>query len=40
VLKRNGEKRKEIGFRWYDLKHFTDDDKRRKNAWGILGFNL
>lgn len=40
VPKRNGDKRKDIGFRWHDLKQFTNEDKRRKNAWDILGFEL
>ena len=36
--KRNGEKRKEVGFRWFDLKMFTEEDHSRKNNWEILGF--
>lgn len=38
--KRNGEPRKEVGFRWYDFKFFTADDYRRKNKWGLLGFPI
>lgn len=37
--KRNGEDRKDIAFRWFDLKQFSADDHARKNNWGILGFN-
>ena len=31
--KRDGNKRKEVGFRWHDTKYFTDDDHARKNTW-------
>ena len=31
--KRDGTKRKEVGFRWHDTKLFTDDDRKRKNNW-------
>jgi hypothetical protein len=37
--KRDGGKRKDIAFRWFDLKQFTNDDYSRKNRWEILGFN-
>jgi hypothetical protein len=37
--KRNGEKRKDVDFRWLNMSHFTDDDKRRKNSWEILGID-
>jgi hypothetical protein len=36
--KRDGGNRKDIAFRWFDLKLFTEDDHSRKNNWGILGF--
>lgn len=36
--KRNGEAKKDIDFRWYDLKSFTPEDHARKNNWGLLGF--
>jgi len=36
--KRDGGKRKDVKFRWYDFKFFTDDDYSRKNKWSILGF--
>ena len=36
--KRDGSVRKEPGFRWFDHKYFTDDDKSRKNNWALLGF--
>lgn len=37
--KRDGGNRKDIAFRWFDLKLFTADDHLRKNNWDILGFN-
>jgi len=36
--KRDGGNRKDIAFRWIDLKLFTADDHSRKNNWDILGF--
>lgn len=36
--KRDGSSKKEIAFRWFDLKVFTEDDHLRKNNWDILGF--
>jgi len=36
--KRNGEPRKDVGFRWFDLVNFTENDKSKKNNWKILGF--
>lgn len=36
--KRNGEKRKDIAFRWLDLKDLTEKDTQNKNNWRILGF--
>ena len=36
--KRDGGSRKDIAFRWFDLKQFTTDDHSRKNNWDILGF--
>lgn len=38
--KRDGNPRKDIAFRWFDLKLFTADDHSRKNNWDVLGFNL
>jgi hypothetical protein len=38
IPKRNGESRKDIAFRWHDLKNFTTDDISRKNNWNLLGF--
>lgn len=38
VKKKNGGDRKDIAFRWYDFKLFTEDDHSRRNNWGILGF--
>jgi hypothetical protein len=31
--KKDGGKRADPGFRWYDLHNFTADDKARRNAW-------
>lgn len=36
--KRDGSNRKDIDFRWWDFKMFTEDDRNRKNNWSILGF--
>ena len=36
--KRNGDKRKDIDFRWWDFKMFEEDDYSRKNNWNLLGF--
>ena len=38
TLKKDGSKRKDIKFRWYDFKNFTSDDYARKNNWDLLGF--
>lgn len=38
VKKKDGSDRKDIDFRWYDFKLFSEDDHRRKNNWSILGF--
>lgn len=38
IPKKDGNKRKDIDFRWWDLKLFTEDDKNRKNNWNLLGF--
>lgn len=38
--KKDGGKRKEIAFRWWDFKEFPDDDWSRKDNWSILGFNF
>lgn len=37
TLKKDGEKRKEVAFRWHDFKYFTSQDYERKNNWRILG---
>ena len=31
--KRDGNQRKEVGFRWFDEISFTEDDKSRRNNW-------
>jgi hypothetical protein len=36
--KRDGTQRKDVGFRWFDFKYFTDQDRSRLNRWDILGF--
>jgi len=36
--KRDGGQRKDIKFRWFDLKQFTDEEKAMKNDWSLLGF--
>ncbi len=36
--KKDGGKRKDIDFRWYDFTHFSEDDLKRKNNWQLLGF--
>ncbi len=36
--KKDGTKRKEVNFRWFDFTNFTSDDYNRKNNWKILGF--
>jgi len=37
--KRDGMPRKDVGFRWFDFKYFTDSDWQRKNNWSLLGFS-
>ena len=36
VLKKDGSKKKEVGFRWHDTKLFTEDDYSRKNNWSPI----
>lgn len=36
--KRDGGRKKDIDFRWWDFKMFNEDDRKRKNNWEILGF--
>ena len=36
--KRNGEPRKDVGFRWFDFKYFNNSDIDRLNRWDLLGF--
>ena len=38
--KRDGSKRKEVGFRWHDIKLFTNDDRRRKDNWRPIEMKL
>lgn len=37
--KKDGSLRKEVDFRWFDLKYFTDEDHSRRNRWSQLGFS-
>lgn len=34
--KQNSEQKKEVGFRWLDLKDLTNEDKARKNDWSLI----
>jgi len=36
--KRDGGQRKDTYLRWFNFSDFTEDDRLRKNNWGILGF--
>jgi hypothetical protein len=36
--KRDGNKRKEVGFRWFDFKNFEDEDRKKLNKWELLEF--
>ncbi len=38
--KRDGGKRKEVGFMSFDFVNFTAEDQARKNNWDILRFNI
>jgi len=38
--KRDGNAKKDGGFRWHDFKNFIKKDHKRKNKWELLGFNL
>lgn len=33
---KTGKVKKEVGFRWYDYKNFTQDDLDRKNDWSLI----
>jgi hypothetical protein len=35
--KRDGGMRKEVGFRWFDLRQFNEADRAKKDNWAILG---
>jgi hypothetical protein len=37
--KRDGSQRKDVSFRWFDFRYFTDEDRSRLNRWDILGFS-
>ena len=37
--KRDGSVRRDVDFRWFDLRYFTDDDHGRRNNWQILGLS-
>jgi hypothetical protein len=34
--KRDGGQRKDVGFRWLDIRHFQEGDKQRKNRWDLI----
>lgn len=34
--KRDGSKRKEVKFRWFDLKNFTQEETKQRNNWGKI----
>ncbi len=34
--KRDGSRKKEVGFRWHDTKSFTEDGNSRKNNWSPI----
>jgi hypothetical protein len=38
VKKKDGSQRKDVDFRWFDMKYFTDDDHNRRGKWEVLGF--
>jgi hypothetical protein len=37
--KRDGSQRKDVSFRWFDFRYFTDGDRSRLNRWDVLGFS-
>jgi len=37
--KKDGTKKKELGFRFFDLRYFKRQDFNKLNKWSILGFN-
>jgi len=38
IPKRDGSKRRDVDFRWFDFRNFTQDDFSRLNKWELLGF--
>lgn len=34
--KKDGTPRKEVKFRWFDERSFTEDDRKRKNNWQLI----
>jgi hypothetical protein len=36
VPKRDGGQRKDVDFRWFDQKCFTEDDSGRRNKWSLI----
>jgi hypothetical protein len=40
IPKRDGSKRRDVDFRWFDLRYFSEDDYNRRNNWDVLGFQL
>lgn len=39
IKKRDGGDRQDTDLRWWNISGFSEDDKRRKNNWEILGFS-
>ncbi len=40
TAKRDGTKRKEVDFRWFNHNDFDEDDSGRKNDWTVLPFEF
>jgi hypothetical protein len=38
IPKRDGSRRRDVDFRWFDLKYFTDDDHTGKTTGRFLAF--
>ena len=38
--KKDGSRRKDVKFRWFDLRYFSKNDKSRLNNWELLGFGI
>jgi hypothetical protein len=40
IPKRDGSTRRDVDFRWFDLRYFTEDDYNRRNNWDVLDFTV